>query len=135
MVNHGEKTVRDSHILTSADHQGGIRWQPGERLEQLFEASCDATRRARRGGGNALAVDGPAARLTYEQLDKRANQLARLLVTQLGIRPGDRIALLFDDPADGYAAMLGALKARAVYVPLDPAFPAERLSYIVADAP
>jgi non-ribosomal peptide synthetase-like protein len=134
MVNNGEKTVRDSHILTSADHQGGIRWQPGERLEQLFEASCDATRRARRGGGNALAVDGPAARLTYEQLDKRANQLARFLVTQLGIRPGDRIALLFDDPADGYAAMLGALKARAVYVPLDPAFPAERLSYIVADA-
>jgi non-ribosomal peptide synthetase-like protein len=141
MVNNGGKTVGDSHILTSADHHGGIRWQPGERLEQLFEASCDATgddttRRARRGGGNALAlaVDGPAARLTYEQLDKRANRLARFLVTQLGIRPGDRIALLFDDPADGYAAMLGVLKARAVYVPLDPAFPAERLSYIVTDA-
>lgn len=130
MPDTGEKPGR--HVLKSEDHRG-IRWRQGERLEQLFEERCDALRRARQDGGG-LAVDGPAARLTYAELDKRANKLARFLVRQLGVRPGDRIGLLFDEAADGYAGMLAVLKARAVYVPLDAGFPLDRLSYIISDA-
>ena len=44
------------------------------------------------------------------------------------------MALLFDDPVQAYVAMLAALKAGAAYVPLDPAFPADRIAYIVSDA-
>jgi non-ribosomal peptide synthetase component F len=120
------------YILKSADYQG-IRWRQGERLEQLFEERCDALRRSRQDGGG-LAVDGPAVRLTYAELDRRANKLARFLIRRRGVRPGDRIGLLFDEAADGYAGMLAVLKARAVYVPLDAGFPQDRLSYIISDA-
>ena len=56
------------------------------------------------------------------ELDARANQLARHLLRR-GIGPGDRLALLFDDPVHAYVAMLAVLKAGAAYVPLDPGFP------------
>ncbi len=71
--------------------------------------------------------------LSYAGLDARANQLARFLVRQ-GVRPGDRVGLLSDRAVDGYLGMLAVLKAHAAYVPLDPAFPPDRLSYIAADA-
>ena len=56
-------------ILTSAG-DNAFRWRHGERLEDLFEDHCDALRRAGRGGD--LAVDGPAGRLTYDELDAAA---------------------------------------------------------------
>jgi non-ribosomal peptide synthetase-like protein len=118
-------------ILTSGD-KGGIRWRPGERLEDLFEERCDGLRRAGRDGD--LAVDGPGGRMSYCELDARADQLARFLVGRHGVRPGERIGLLFDEAVDGYVGMLAVLKAHAVYVPLDPGFPPDRLSYIVSDS-
>ncbi|MFD1213411.1 Pls/PosA family non-ribosomal peptide synthetase, partial [Arthrobacter sp. GCM10027362] len=78
-------------------------------------------------------VDGPGGSLTYGQLDERANRLARYLAAR-GVGPGAKVALLFDQPVRAYAALLGVLKARAAFVPLDPGFPDDRLAYIVADA-
>jgi len=121
----------DGMILIS-EGDNAARWRDGERLENLFEDRCGELRRA--GRGDALAVDGPAGRLTYAELDAAANRVARFLVRGLGVRPGDRVGLLFDDAVDGYVCMLGALKAHAVYVPLDQGFPADRIAYIVADA-
>ena len=67
------------------------------------------------------------------ELDARANRLARFLVRR-GVRPGDRIGLLFDGAVDGYVGMLAVLKVHAAYVPLDAGFPADRLTFIAADA-
>jgi non-ribosomal peptide synthetase component F len=80
-----------------------------------------------------LAVEAGDIALTYDQLDARANQLARLLIAR-GARAGDRIALLLDDAVICYVGMLAILKINAVYVPLDAGFPSDRLSYIVSDA-
>ena len=124
-------TGLEGKILTSAG-DNAFRWRHGERLEDLFEDHCDALRRAGRGGD--LAVDGPAGRLTYDELDAAANRVARFLVRGLRVQPGDRVGLLFDDAVDGYICMLAVLKVHAVYVPMDPGFPADRISYIVADA-
>ncbi len=111
-----------------AGHDDTIRWREGERLEHLFERSCDTL-------GDALAVDaGPGARLSYAQLDARANQLARFLASRHGVGPGDRVGLLFDQAVDGYVAMLAVLKLHAAYVPLDAAFPPDRLSFIATDS-
>jgi non-ribosomal peptide synthetase-like protein len=118
-------------VLTSAFPDHVARWRKGERLNQLFEERCDAF--VEQGRADQLAVDAEDMVLTYEELDRRANQLARYLLTA-GARPGDRIALLFDQPSYAYVAMLGVLKIRAAYVPLDPGFPPERLQYIVEDA-
>ena len=92
-----------------------LRWRPGERLEHLFEQRCERT-------PDRLGVDAPGAALTYAEVDARANQLARHLLVR-GIGPGDRVALLFDDPVQAYVAMLAVLKAGAAYVPLDPGVP------------
>ncbi|GGK03725.1 peptide synthetase [Pilimelia anulata] len=108
-----------------------IRWRAGERLEHLFEQQCDRLRAT--GHAGQLAVDGPEDRLTYDELDARANQLARHLLA-VGAGPGDRIGLLFDRPVHAYVGMLAVLKINAAYVPLDVAFPADRLAFITADA-
>ena len=74
-----------------------------------------------------------AERLTYGALDARADQVAHALVAH-GVGPGDRVALLFDRGFDMVAAILGTLKAGAVYVPLSTTFPPERLTVMVADS-
>ncbi|MCE7082632.1 non-ribosomal peptide synthetase [Streptomyces sp. ST2-7A] len=86
----------------------------------------------------ALRPDAPAVvagdgRLTYAELDARANQLARHLV-DLGIRPGDRVGLCTEKSTATVVGILGVMKAGAAYVPLDPAYPAERIAYMVEDA-
>ena len=74
------------------------------------------------GPGDHLAVDAAGRHAELYELDARANQLARFLIRR-GVRPGDRIGLLFDEAVDGYAGMLAVLKAHAAYVPLDAGFP------------
>lgn len=113
---------------TEVGHQP--RWRPGERLNQVFEATVD--RLVARGDSGRVAVDG-ATTVTYAELDAAANRLGRLLQRR-DIEPGDRVALLFRDPAAAYPALLATLKAQAGYVPLDAGFPPDRIDYILADA-
>ncbi|MBP2477301.1 non-ribosomal peptide synthetase-like protein [Crossiella equi] len=106
-----------------------VRTRPGERLHRLFERRCDELR-AR---GGAVAVDTGAEEIGYDELDTRANRLARRL-RALGVRAGDRVGLLLDRPPHAYAAMLAVLKLNAAYVPLDVGFPTARLAHILRDA-
>lgn len=121
----------DGLVLSSADYHNSVRWLPGERLEQLFERQCDTL--AASGRADRLAVSTDSADLTYQDLDSLANQLARYLVSS-GVRPGDRLGLLFSEPVDSYVATLATLKSGASFVPLDSGYPVDRLCYIVADA-
>ncbi|GLZ41335.1 Pls/PosA family non-ribosomal peptide synthetase [Actinokineospora sp. NBRC 105648] len=113
-------------VLVDPGASHRARWRPGERLEHLFSDRCAAA-------GDRLAVDAGPVRLTYAQLDARANQLARHLLRR-GVRSGDRVGLLFDQAWRSYVAMLAVLKVNAAYVPLDVAFPADRIGYIAQDA-
>jgi len=119
------------HILRLPNVDHRVRWQPGERLHHLFEARCDAL--AHEGRASKVAVHSDDAVLTYAQLDARANQLARHLLAT-GIRPGDRVALLFDKTVHSHIAVLAVLKLHAAYVPLDPGFPPDRMAFICEDA-
>jgi len=78
------------------------------------------------------AVSARGRSLTYRELEELSNQLAHLL-QQRGIRKGDRVGLFFPKCVESLVAMLGALKAGAVYVPLDPQAPAERIAYILGN--
>ena len=113
-------------VLANDGEAAALRWTKGERLNHLVEHSCDLF-----GPRDAIITDAGA--LTYAELDARANQLARSLIAQ-GVMPGHRVGLLFDKSAETYVALLAVLKAHAVYVPLDAAFPAGRLNFIVSDA-
>jgi len=117
--------------LAAAGYSDAVQWREGDRLEHVYEARCDWLRE--HGRADRLAVDAGDLMLTYAELDARANQLARFLVRR-GVRPGDRIGLLFGQAVDSYVGMLAVLKAHAAYVPLDAAFPADRLAFIAADA-
>ncbi|WP_332690623.1 non-ribosomal peptide synthetase, partial [Devosia sp.] len=81
---------------------------------------------------DAIAVVYEEQRISYGELNRRANQLAHQLLA-LGVRPDDRVALFVERSIDMVAGLLGILKAGAAYVPLDTAYPAERLAYMLAD--
>jgi amino acid adenylation domain-containing protein len=89
------------------------------------------TRQAERRPQATALVDGDR-RVTYEALERSANRLARLLRARA--RRGDRIGLLLPKSPAAIAAMLAALKAGAIYVPLDPESPAARLEKILRAA-
>jgi amino acid adenylation domain-containing protein len=95
-------------------------------VHQLFEAQV--SRRP-----HAIAILTDDARLTYDDVNQRANQLAHHLIT-LGVRPEALVGMLLDRTPATLVAMLAIWKAGGAYVPLDPALPLERLHQIAADA-
>ena len=125
------QTVPRVSALVDESYDQRVRWQPGERLDHLFERVVDDL--VRHGDPDRLAVDAGDQTWTYPELDAAANRLARYLARR-GVRAGDRIGLLFDRGIDGYTAMLATLKLNAAYVPLDTGFPADRIAYICQDA-
>ncbi|MFD5895329.1 amino acid adenylation domain-containing protein [Streptomyces sp. NPDC060366] len=88
---------------------------------------------AARRGPDAVAVRDRNGQLTYRQLHERANKLARLLISR-GAGPERLVGLLLPRTTDMLVAMLAVLKSGAAYLPLDPAYPDERLRYVVGDA-
>jgi non-ribosomal peptide synthetase component F len=81
----------------------------------------------------ALAVAVAGARLTYGELDRRANQLAHHLRT-LGVTRGARVAVCTERAPELVVGMLAVLKAGAAYLPMDPAYPAEQLRHLLVDS-
>ena len=80
---------------------------------------------------HAVAVEFLTERLSYDALNQRANQLARLL--QSTTAPGARIAVILDRCVDQVTVWLAALKSGRVYAPLDPSSPEERLRFYLED--
>jgi amino acid adenylation domain-containing protein len=82
---------------------------------------------------DAAAVSCEDVTLTYAELNARANRLARRLIAQ-GLGPEQRVAVLLPRDASLVLAILAVLKAGAAYVPVDPAYPTERIAFQLADA-
>ncbi|MCX4676100.1 amino acid adenylation domain-containing protein [Streptomyces sp. NBC_01433] len=82
---------------------------------------------------DAVAVSFEGSRLSYGELDHRADRLAHAL-RRLGVADGDRIGVCLERSAELIVTLLAVLKAGATYVPMDPAYPRDRLSYTAADA-
>ncbi|MGW7193766.1 non-ribosomal peptide synthetase, partial [Streptomyces sp. NPDC054838] len=82
---------------------------------------------------DAVALVHGSTRLTYGELDRRANQVAHRLIRQ-GVGPDTLVGLCVRRSADLVTGLLGILKAGGAYLPLDPDNPSERLRYIIGDA-
>jgi non-ribosomal peptide synthetase component F len=82
---------------------------------------------------DALAVISGDTALSYRELDGRANRLARYLRLQ-GAGPGKLIGIYFERSADPIIAILACLKSGAAYVPIDPAYPTERIRTILEES-
>jgi amino acid adenylation domain-containing protein len=82
---------------------------------------------------DAVAVEFGGERVTYAELDARANRLARRL-RRLGVGPDERVAIALERSVDMVAAVLAVLKAGGCYVPVDPAYPAARIAHMLGDS-
>jgi amino acid adenylation domain-containing protein len=114
-------------LLTAAERLQLVEWSraasyPVACLHHLFEARV-------RERPEAIAV----GRVTYAELDRQANRLARRL-RRLGVGPESRVALRHERAPGLIAGILGILKAGGAYVPIDPAWPEERARFILEDA-
>jgi amino acid adenylation domain-containing protein len=95
-------------------------------LHQLFEQQCERT-------PQSVALVSGTTKLTYEELNARANQVAQHLLT-FGVRAETLVGILMQRSVEMVVSLLGVLKAGAAYVPLDPDSPPERLSLMIEDA-
>ena len=93
-----------------------------EMFERQTESAPDAP---------GIVFDG--GRLTYRELSVRSNQLANFL-RRLGVEPETRVGLCMNHSPDLIVAILAVLKSGGAFVPLDPAYPKQRLSFLVDDA-
>ncbi|MEV4379700.1 amino acid adenylation domain-containing protein [Streptosporangium sp. NPDC049644] len=98
----------------------------GASIGALFEARAAAA-------PDALAVLCGERRLTYRELDERANRVAHRLIRD-GIRPGQVVGSMTGRSAEALVAFLGTVKSGGVYLPLDPALPPDRLGHILDDS-
>jgi non-ribosomal peptide synthetase-like protein len=121
----------DDRILTCSEADNTVRWSAGERFHHLFEAQFEAL--ALNGSTERTAVALEDADISYADLQRRANQLARRL-KRAGVAAGDRVGLLLNRSPWSYIAILAVSKVGAAWVPLDRAFPSERIAFICADA-
>jgi amino acid adenylation domain-containing protein len=95
-------------------------------LHELFAAQAERTPEA-----EAAVYEGTS--LTYRELDRRANQLARHL-RRLGVGPESLVGVAVERSLELVVGLLGVLKAGGAYLPLDPSYPADRLAFMVDDA-
>lgn len=135
VVDHPDADVHALPLLDEATRQRQlVTWNAGEAqtidrcAHHLFEAQVEER-------PDSVAVVQAAAghRLTYQELNAKANQVARFL-RQSGVGPEQRVAVYLRRSADLLVALMGALKAGAAYVPIDPSYPAARIEQILGDA-
>ena len=92
---------------------------------ELFEEQAERT-------PHAVAVEIGEERLTYAELNARANRLAHHL-RALGVGPDALVGMCVERSVELVVGLLGILKAGGAYVPLDPSYPAQRLAFMLAD--
>ncbi|HZF40192.1 MAG TPA: amino acid adenylation domain-containing protein [Blastocatellia bacterium] len=125
--------IHDLPLLSETERRQMLRdWNsmaadyPRATIHQLIEEQVRRT-------PAAVALQAGAEQVTYAELNRRANQLARLLIGK-GIGPEDVAALAMPRSPEMVIALLGILKAGAAYLPIDPDYPPERIAFVFEDA-
>src|SRR5580700_4028496 len=128
-----DQVIGQLDVLTAEERQRIVEeWNatfhevPKATLPSLFEEQAHKSPKA-------VAVVSGEERVTYEELNERANRLAHLLIDR-GIGPEDVVALAMPRSIEMIVGLLGILKAGAAYLPLDSEFPLERLRFMLNDA-
>ena len=128
-----DQSIGRLEILTLAEKNtvlekwnGGFQIAPEMTLPQLFEKQAHIN-------PNSIAVVFEDKKLTYEELNRKANKIARFLIAK-GIGPDQLVALAMPRSLNMVVSLLAVLKAGAGYLPLDPDYPADRISFMLHDA-
>ncbi|MDZ8264154.1 non-ribosomal peptide synthetase [Nostoc sp. ChiQUE01b] len=134
IVSDPQQRISDLQLLTPSEvQQLLVEWNdtktdyPQDKcIHQLFEAQVEKT-------PDAIAVVFENQQLTYQELNDRANQLARYL-QELRVKPEVIVGVCMKRSPEMLIALLAILKAGGAYVPLDPAYPQERLTFMLEDS-
>jgi amino acid adenylation domain-containing protein len=129
-----EQRIADLPLLTAGEReQILVEWNNTRTscpqntcLHELIEAQVERT-------PDAIAATFEQERISYRDLNARANQLARHL-RKLGVGPEVLVGVCMDRSLDMIVALLGIMKAGGAYVPIDPAYPKARLEFMIADS-
>ncbi len=129
-----ETTISRLPLLSDAERtQQLIEWNSSERhyphdrcVHELFEQQADLT-------PDAVATEFEIETFTYRELDLRSNQLANYLMS-IGVGKESLVGLCVDRSLDMMIGLLGIMKSGAAYVPIDPAFPSDRVKGIIEDS-
>ncbi|MGB7709692.1 MAG: amino acid adenylation domain-containing protein [Microcoleus sp.] len=129
-----DMTVNELPLLSKTErHQLLVEWNntqtayPQDKcIHQLFEEQVKIT-------PNAIAVIFEEQQLTYLELNQKANQVAHHLQS-LGVKPESLVGICVERSLEMIVGLLGILKAGGGYVPLDPNYPSERLSYMLTNS-
>ena len=133
MVAAPERRVAELPLLTDAERRQlisgwnrGLSYAKGALLHERFEAQA-----ARTPGAVAVVFEGE--RVSYGELNARANRLAHRL-RELGVVPDQLVGLRVERGVEMVVGLLGILKAGGAYLPLDPAYPKERIAFMLEDS-
>ena len=134
IVANPDQRISDLPLLAEAERrQVLVEWNATQRehgdegrLHRLIEAQAART-------PDAVALEFDGEELGYAELNRRANQLARVL-RKKGVGPEALVGVFAERSFEMVAALLAVLKAGGAYVPLDPSYPAERLGHMLEDA-
>jgi amino acid adenylation domain-containing protein len=129
-----DQPIADLPLLTEPErlqilstwNQTRHEYAAGSCLHHLFEAQAAAT-------PHSIAVSFDDQRMSYQELNARANQMAHFLAS-LGVGPEARVGICLERSLDMVVALLGVLKAGGAYVPMDPIYPRDRLALMMQDA-
>ncbi len=128
-----DQPVWELPVLTDAEtHQVLVDWNdthrevPGVTLPELFAAQAAAH-------PDVVAVRCGPARLSYAELDERANRWAHWLIG-MGVGPERLVAVVLPRSVELVVALLAVAKAGGGYLPVDPDYPAQRIAFMLTDA-
>ncbi|MEP6500326.1 amino acid adenylation domain-containing protein [Microcoleus vaginatus] len=133
IVANPDQSISKLSLLKIGERQQLINWNATEAnyssnkcVHQLFEDRVEQN-------PDAVAVIFEGQQLTYQELNQRANQLAHHL-RSLGVVPDAVVGICVERSLEMAIGLLGILKAGAAYLPLDPAYPQERIAYMLENA-
>ncbi len=134
MMAHPEALLKELAIVSPAQAKELIALGTGERVDyDTTETFLDCFRKQVEIAPKAIALQDESGTLTYAELDARADAVASVLVAR-GVKPNDFIAVKMPRVKEFLVAVLGIWKAGGAYIPVDPAYPEERIAYMVEDS-
>ncbi len=128
IANNSGYSLIELPLLTNAEQQLFTEWNstqaeyPKQCIHELFEAQVERNK-------NATAVIFEDEKLTYQELNVKANQVAHYLGS-IGVKPEVLVGICLERSVEMVISILAILKAGGAYVPLDPDYPIERLNFI-----
>ncbi|MBP2630722.1 MAG: amino acid adenylation domain protein [Firmicutes bacterium] len=134
VIENSEKSVSEIEIIPEVEKQKilygfnntKMEYSKEKTIQELFEEQVNRV-------PDHVAVVFKNTRLTYKELNTRANQMAKVLRNK-GVRPDSIVGIMLDRSIEIVVGILGVLKAGGAYLPIDPNYPAERINYILEDS-